>query len=424
MKRYFLLSLLIFLLIFVGLAAFSGAVLVLAIPLIIYLGAGLLFQPEATQLNVVRHLTATYVDAYEPVVVKVTILNTGPSLEEVYIEDLVPESLTLIEGEPGRLTSLPAGRQIQLTYTLIGPRGSYQFTGLRISASDRLGIFTKEKVVPARGRLLVLPEVIKLRRIVIRPTQTRVYSGLIPTRQGGPGVEFFGVREYQPGDPLRWINGRASARHLNQLFINEFQQERMVDVGLILDAREQSNVYAPEGSLFEYAVQATAALAGEFLNASNRVGLFIYGDTLDWTYPGYGKIQRQRILWALARAAPSASEVFAKLEHLPTRLFPARSQLVFISALQPGDAEVLVKLRARGYQLLVVSPNPILFERKSLGVGMDIEMATRIAHLERALLLGKLQQAGIQVLDWPVETPFQQAVHLAMSRVQSWNYPL
>jgi uncharacterized protein (DUF58 family) len=224
------------------------------------------------------------------------------------------------------------------------------------------------------------------------------------------------VRDYQPGDPLRWINSRASARHPHTLFINEFEQERVADVGLILDARQQSDAHGPAGSLFEHSVRAAAALADVFLNGGNRVGLFIYGRSLDWTYPGYGKVQRLRILQALARAKTGGGHVFEKLEHLPARLFPAKSQLVLVSPLLPADARELLALRARGYRLLVISPNPLPFERPGLPDSDVVAAATRLANLERQLLLAKLRQADIRVVDWPVETPFEYAAHAALSR--------
>jgi hypothetical protein len=36
--------------------------------------------------------------------------------------------------------------------------------------------------------------------------------------------------------------------------------------------------------------------------------------------------------------------------------------------------------------------------------------------LERQLLLAKLRQADIRVVDWPVDTPFEYAAHAALSR--------
>ena len=59
-------------------------------------------------------------------------------------------------------------------------------------------------------------------------------------------MSFWGVREYQMGDSLRHINWKIAARRMiaarqaQELFTNEFEQERIADVGLILDARDQT----------------------------------------------------------------------------------------------------------------------------------------------------------------------------------------
>jgi uncharacterized protein (DUF58 family) len=289
---------------------------------------------------------------------------------------------------------------------------------VHVTSRDPLGLVSRREIIKVPTQLFILPEVNRLRRVVVRPPRTGIYAGQIPARQGGPGVEFFGVREYQSGDPTRWINERASARHQEQLFVNEFQQERVIDVGLILDARLQSDTSAGKDSLFEYSVQATAALAEAFINGGNRVGLFIYGRSLDWTYPGYGKRQRERIYRALARAELGGGSVFEKLEHLPTQLFPVRSQLVLISPLLPDDAKMLIKLRARGYRLMIISPDPVALEQQGLADSPAVQLALRLARLERDFLLRQLRQARIQVVDWPVSTPFYQIAYQAFSQVR------
>jgi uncharacterized protein (DUF58 family) len=256
----------------------------------------------------------------------------------------------------------------------------------------------------------------KLRRVPIRPRRTRAYAGPVPARQGGSGVEFFGVREYQIGDPLRWINWQVSARHPPSLYTNEFEQERITDVGLILDARRRTDIQGRRGTLFEHAVRATASLASAFLSEGNRVGLLVYGGFLDWTFPGYGRVQRERILRALAGAETGESQVFESLDFIPTRYFPAQSQLVLISPLCEDDAPPLIRLRARGYQLLVISPDPIAFEAQSLQAAPAVPLAVRVARLERGLLLRRLRRAGIRTVDWQVETPFSRVVHASLSR--------
>ncbi len=157
-------------------------------------------------------------------------------------------------------------------------------------------------------------------------------------------------------------------------------------------------------------VYAEASLAETFLSDGNRVGLLIYGTSLEWTFPGYGQVQHEYILRALAGAETGASEVFDSLDYIPTRCFPARSQIVLVSPLCPNDLPVLVRLRARGYQLLVISPDPVTFEARTLAPQQNVALATRIARLERTLLLRRLRQAGIPVIDWQVHTPLDQAV--------------
>ena len=100
--------------------------------------------------------------------------------------------------------------------------------------------------------------------------------GPSPPGQVAAGTDFFGVREYQPGDPPSAINWRTSARYVDKLYANEFQQERVADVGIVLDGRLRTNEFARGHSLFEYSVQAAASLADALLNQGNRVGLLVY----------------------------------------------------------------------------------------------------------------------------------------------------
>lgn len=420
MQRHLLLSLLLYGLMIVGLATLHRELLALVIPLILYLGAGLFYGPQSLRLKAHRTLSADRVPQGQPVTVTLSITNDGPGLENVLLEELVPQRLQVIDGSARTITSLPSGATVELTYTLTGERGYYHLPGIRVTARDMLGLFKKQVNLALSNHLFVLPKTVKLPNVAIRPRRTRVYPGLIRARKGGPGVEFFGVREYQPGDSLRWINSRASARNMNTWYVNEFEQERAIDVGLILDARQRTNLNIDGTSLFEHTIQATTTLADTFLSQGNRVGLFIYGGYLDWTFPGSGKIQRERILQALARAELQDSLIFQKLEHLPTRLFPARSQLVFISPLQLEDLDDLIKLRAHQYPLLIVSPDPIDFEVKELKHDRHIALAARIAHLERIYLFNQLRQMGVQLFEWQVDTPFHEAAQMALSRSPLW----
>lgn len=416
MRRLIWLAGLTYVLLLAGLALMSGPLLVLTLPLIVYLAVAVLRAPGDLRLTAARSLSRERVDEGRPVVVEVCVTNRGGRLEQVYVEDVIPGRVRVTEGTTSVLTSLGPGDEVRFSYTVQGERGDTRLGPVMVRASEALGLFSSEEVLETPQRLTVLPKVMKLRRISVRPRRTLAYAGHVPARQGGPGVEFFGVRQYQRGDPLRWINWKVSARHRPSLFTNEFEQERITDIGIILDARRRTDVQGAETMLFEHAVQAAASLATAFLNDGNRVGLLIYGGFLDWTFPGYGRIQRERILRALAGAQTGESLVFERLDYVPTRYFPAQSQLVLVSPLCEDDAPPLVRLRARGYRLLVVSPDPVTFEARRLPSGDTVSLAVRIARLERRLLLRRLQRAGIQTLDWQVESPFNAAIRTSLSR--------
>ncbi len=409
MNRVISLSVLAFGLILLGLGIMNSNFLVLALPVVVYVLTGLIYGPHSPQISAERSFSARRVAPGMAVTVKVTLTNLGEKLEQVWVKDALPAGLEKLSGTMGCLVSLEAGERKSFEYAVRAQRGSYRFAALQAFTSDILGLVRRTLPLNLGGTVAVLPDLRRIPTIPLHPQQTRGYPGTIPARLGGTGIAFFGVREYQVGDSMHQVNWRASARHPHMLYSNDFEQERAADVGLILDCRRESYLATARENMFEHAVIATASLAQSFLNEGNRVGLVQYGQYVAWTFPGYGKIQRERIMAALAQATPGISLV-DHLEHLPVRFFPPRSQIILVSPIQNKDLEVLFNFRSRGYALMVISPNPIAFELANLPNRAAVRMAGRIARLERAVLLSQLQQANIRVLDWDVRMPFEQAV--------------
>ena len=414
--RFLVLGSLIYALLFLGLITINGGFLALAIPLVVYLGAALLHHSPAVQLSITRTLSADSLQQHNPVTVKVRIVNEGADLEELLIEDPLPRGLERTEGKNTVLTSLAKGAAVEVEYTIRGRRGTYYFQDVLVTAGDHLGVIRQKAILPARASLTYLPDSTRLGRVAIRPPRTHGHSGPIPARKQGAGVDFYGLREYQLGDPRRWINWRASARHDQELFVNQFEQERIADVGIILDARKQSDITLQNGeSLFEHSVMAVASLSDAFLKDGNRVGLLIYGFGLHRTFPGYGKIQQDRIMRALGQARTGHNFALESLRYLPTRFFPAGSQIVMVSPLASSDVAAFTRLRACGYEILVISPDPVDFEAR--GLGKNGELSWKIANIERALLLHRINRLGVRVVDWQVDKPFAPLVRTRLSRM-------
>lgn len=418
MVRVFFLGLLTSLLLLTGLVLRNGPLIGLAIPLALYILAAWWWGAPAPKLDVQRALSAERVMPGVAVTVTLQIRNRGTALDEALIEDPAVPGADLLDGSPRRLLSLSAGAQATVSWTFRSRRGYYAMPHVRVSTNDAFDLLRHAALVPTEGHLFVPPLTVRLRRIEIRPRRTRIYSGTIPAREGGPGVEFFGVRVYQPGDPQRWINWRLTARHPGAVYSNEFEQERVADVGIILDARIATNL--PGGfSIFEHSAGAAASLAEAFLEGGNRVGLLIYGKYADWTPPGYGKIQGERILQAIARAQVGETQTFHELI-IPRRLFPPYSQMVLVSPLQADDLQTLVRLRAMGYQVIALAVDPVRYELRHLPDTASVRLAARIVRLQRQLMLQRLQRSGVHLISWDVEVPFEQVVSAALSRPPSY----
>lgn len=419
MSRIALLAALTYLVFLVGIATLNGGIIELAIPLVLYLLAGLWRAPEGLNLSARRSISDERITPGGTITIRLTVRNHGGYVEQVHLADPLPKFLEVIEGAPDRLVSIPAGGETSWSYTVRGRRGSHTFDGIHATAEDRLGLLQQRALLSAPGQVLVLPGLTRIRHISILPRQTRVYSGVIPANQGGAGIEFFGVREYQAGDSPHRINWRVSARHENLLYSNEFQQERVADVGIVLDGRKSVNEFGGGRTIFEESVRAAVAVSNSLLAEGNRVGLFVNGHKSKWTSPGYGKYQRERLMRALALAETGEDMSFKSLS-IPRRLFPPSSVIVLISPLMPEDLDLLGAFRAFGYQLIAISPDPVTFESRGLKTSPSVELSMRILRLQRETMLRELRHTGIQVVNWDTAKPFEQVAYAALSRPAVW----
>lgn len=403
-----------------GLATLDPLLIAYALPLIAYLAVGAFARPANADIEAQLRLDHASVSSGEQVEVGGRLISRGAAVEQLQFADQVPPAMPKLDGDAGGMAYLASGTHLDFGYRLQAVRGLHHFQGVVVTATDPFDLFQSEWLVPAERTLLVRPATRIIRRVSVQPLRTGVIAGAYAARSGGPGVEFFGLRRYVPGDPLRWINWKVSARAQRQLYVNLFEQERVIDLGLIVDARIRSNAMVSGGSVYSYSVDAAASLAELFLSQGNRVGLLIYGSHLDWTVPGYGRLQRERIMSALARTSEGESHIFEQIQHLPTRLFRAKTQLILLSPLLTGDLDYLIRLRARRYPLLVISPDRDRVEARRLAETPELELAQRIAHLEQRLITRRLANAGIPRLLWDVDLPFEQLIETRLSRPPAW----
>ena len=91
--------------------------------------------------------------------------------------------------------------------------------------------------------------------------------------------------------------------------------------------------------------------------------------------------------------AKTESRSTMHLDFIPIRMFPSRALIIIISSLTGTDRALFQRLRAYGYQALLVCPDPIDFARQTLAKDSTNRLAIRTARLERRLALRVLSGA-------------------------------
>ena len=383
-----------------------------------YRGLGFIQTPSAIkiQLRAERGLEISRADAIATIEVRVTLTNLGKAIDHLSLSDPVQVGMVLTGKSLTKTLALGMGEMTTLEYTFQAERGRFKWDTIQVVASDPFSLVETRLEVPAAAEVSVKPDLKKFRPFPLCSQRTLHSAGSIPARIGGSGMDFWGVREYHPGDPLRRLNWRKTARHPRKFYTIEFEQEEIADIGLILDARRKTNLWVGNESLFEHSARATASLAEVFLRQGNRVSLLVFGEPKISLYPGYGKVQLNRILHTLAQVTTESDDSFESLQLLPFKMFSGHSLILILSPLAYNDWRLFPRLRAYGYQVLLVSPDPIDFAQTVLEKDTVTVLASRLAGLERRQEIAKIRQLWIPVIDWQVNRPLAPLVRIALSR--------
>ncbi len=405
-SKSFFVALLLCSLLLAALLLRNGQVLLLSVPFLAYLIVGMLQCPTDMSLSARRVLDRVEIVAGEPLGITVTVENLGASLSNVCLADGCPPGMQ-IEGRAQQRLALPANARTELSYAVTAPRGIYSLEAVAARASDPFGLFELRRSLPVFSELRVRPRPLKMRSVAFQPRATLHAPGPTVARLAGSGTDFWGIREYRPGDPLRRLNWRLVGRHPRRLFTNQYQSEEIADFGLIVDARSLIGSREVEGALFESSIRAAAALAEVLLGKGNRVALLVFGENTSCLFPAYGKRQLNFVMHELCRARLGRNLPFRYLEYFPTRVFPAQSVIMIFSTLDPQDVDTYARLRSYGYEVVLISPDPVELVARGIQNSAGYEWAVRAAKVERTARLRSLLEMGVEVIDWQVDQPLE-----------------
>lgn len=155
----------------------------------------------------------------------------------------------------------------------------------------------------------------KLRKIEIRTARlaNTELAGSYHSVFKGRGMAFSEVRQYQPGDDVRFLDWNVSAR-MGEAFVKVFTEEREMTVMLLVDLSASGLFGSAAQSKIEVVAEIAALLAFSAIQNDDRVGLVLFTDRVErFVPPRKGRGHVMRVVTEILNAKP---------EHEGTSLIP------------------------------------------------------------------------------------------------------
>ncbi|RLG46289.1 MAG: hypothetical protein DRO06_04650, partial [Thermoproteota archaeon] len=305
--------------------------------------------------------------------------------------DRVPDGLELVGGDPGGM-ALSAGRAV---YRVRAPRGVYVFWRVAVDVTDPLGLASVRVEAGDVSVLTSLP-----RPVEARPPRGAL-GGRPPTgdtafRRAGIGEEFMEVRDYLPGDPLKRVNWKATAR-LGRLMSNEYEEQRSSDVLIVVDTSPWTAVGRGD-TVLDHEARAALAMAEVMMASGRAVGLAAYGVGI--VRPDRGANHLMKIADLLASLRPGNVRLSMVAGVLAGSGMERDCSIIVITPMGEPDSVRAVEMLARaGFRVSVLSPSPATAEAGE--GGRVVEAAIRLAEVRRRWLLAEASRFA-DVVDWDV----------------------
>ena len=193
--------------------------------------------PALASLSAMRKISAARIFEDGEIQVTLRLQNHSPLSKILEVKDTVPEVMRIKEGANYILMELGPRRETLIEYTVECPlRGFYTLGPVSIRVQDPFGLFHKEKEIHLYDDFLVFPKTEDLKDAFVKSRVPKIFTGAVNIRQPGEGSNFYNLREYIPGDPMRKVNWKAYARQ-GKMMVNEFERDAVSDIILIVDSR-------------------------------------------------------------------------------------------------------------------------------------------------------------------------------------------
>lgn len=181
----------------------------------------------------------------------------------------------------------------------------------------------------------------QVRQIEIRARRARRVElvGEYQTAFRGRGLEFAELRPYIPGDDVRGIDWKATAR-LREPMLRRYVEEREQSVLIMVDCSASMGFAASGSPVQDRAVEIAGVLGLSAASSNDRVGVAAFADDVRLAVPpAKGQRHVLRIIRDLIRLKPSGGTDLARAIRYAGRVMRRRGVIILISDFIGSEGE-------------------------------------------------------------------------------------
>lgn len=212
-------------------------------------------------------------------------------------------------------------------------RGEYHFGFVNALAFGPLGLASRRFRIAAERTVKVYPGFLQVRKYELLAIHNRLHElGIKKIRKIGHNLEFEQVREYVPGDDIRTLNWKATARY-NTYMVNQYQDEKSQQVYCLVDKGRVMQMPFEGMTLLDYAINSTLVFSNVAIKKDDKAGYATFSNKIGNFVPAEKKKnQMQNILHGLYNEKTAFKESdFEKLYIFLKRSLNQRSLLILFT---------------------------------------------------------------------------------------------
>ena len=285
------------------------------------------------------------------------------------------------ENEKRLIAWIPGNsRKIFVNQSILNKRGVFSLGPTHVESGDPFGIFIQTITYQSNVKLVVIPSYEKLQSFP-EPLSSLTGGAARKSRDTEVSPYAVSIREFYPGDPLRRIDWKSTAR-LDRLMVKEFEEDPQAIVWIFLDGhedihfkkngKEYTNELKPqilfekferrEFSLpedtFEYVISFAASICDYYIDNGRSIGFGANCQNLIGIAPERGTRQLDKVLEILSSLLVSTIAKFPEFLVSQSSLIQKGSSVILLTSNTTTELiHAIELLKRRNIAVILISVN-------------------------------------------------------------------